>query len=46
LLVFLVSCSRSPKAISSLETEKRAKQDILKIEEIKKTISLGKKMLK
>ena len=36
MLVFLVSCSRSPKAISSLETEKRAKQDILKIEEIKK----------
>ncbi len=36
MLIFLVSCSRSPKAISSLETEKRAKQDILKIEEIKK----------
>jgi len=35
-LGFLVSCARSPKAVSLLEAEERAKTDILKIEQIKK----------
>jgi len=33
---FVSSCSRAPKAISLAETEKIAKKDILKIEQIKK----------
>ena len=36
LLGFLVACTRSPKAVSLLEAEERAKADILKIEKIKK----------
>ena len=36
LLGFLVACTRSPKAVSLLEAEERAKTDILKIEKIKK----------
>ena len=36
LLGFLVACTRSPKAVSLLEAEERAKADILKIEQIKK----------
>ena len=36
LLGFLVACTRSPKAVSLLEAEERAKTDILKIEQIKK----------
>ena len=36
LLTVVSSCTRTPKAISLNETEKKAKQDILKIEEIKK----------
>ena len=36
LLSFLVACTRSPKAVSLLEAEERAKADILKIEKIKK----------
>jgi len=36
LLGFLVACARSPKAVSLLEAEERAKTDILKIEQIKK----------
>ena len=36
LLGFLVACARSPKAVSLLEAEERAKADILKIEQIKK----------
>ena len=36
LLGFLVACTRSPKVVSLLEAEERAKADILKIEKIKK----------
>ena len=36
MLGFLVACTRSPKAVSLLEAEERAKTDILKIEQIKK----------
>ena len=36
MLGFLVACTRSPKAVSLLEAEERAKADILKIEKIKK----------
>ena len=36
LLIFLATCARSPKPVSLLETEERAKKDILKIEQIKK----------
>ena len=36
LLGFLVACTRSPKVVSLLEAEERAKADILKIEQIKK----------
>ena len=39
LLTVVSSCTRTPKAISLNETEKKAKQDILKIEEIKKNNS-------
>ncbi len=36
LLIFLATCARNPKPVSLLETEERAKKDILKIEQIKK----------
>ena len=39
LLAIVTSCTRTPKAISLNETEEKAKQDILKIEEIKKNNS-------
>ena len=39
LLTIVTSCTRTPKAISLNETEEKAKQDILKIEEIKKNNS-------
>ncbi len=35
-LFFLAACARNPKPVSLLETEERAKKDILKIEQIKK----------